>query len=80
MKERMAMMISAQYLATLNDIEYMQLLQDTGIINEEQYKSLTRKYRDIPNLKGEVYEQKTWKVISTMQKEATEKQKEEAQI
>lgn len=79
-EERIAMMISANYLATLNDIEFMKLLQDTQIINEEQYKSLTRKYKDIPDLKAEVYDQKNWKEISTMQKEATKRHKEDAQL
>lgn len=79
-EERIAMMIAANYLATLNDIEFMKLLQDTQIINEEQYKSLTRKYKDIPDLKAEVYDQKNWKEISTMQKEATKRHKEDAQL
>lgn len=79
-EERIAMMLSANYLATLNDPEFMKLLQDTEIINDEQYKSLTRKYKDIPDLKAEVYDQKNWKEISTMQKEATRRHKEDAQL
>lgn len=74
-KEQMAMMISAQYISTLNDVEFMQLIQDTQIIDEEKYKSLTRKYKDIPNLLDEVYIQKNWKVISTMQKRSTGQEK-----
>lgn len=77
MEQRVAMMIGARYLATLNDIEFIELLQDTALINEEQYKSLTRKYKDIPNLKSEVYMQNNWKEIATLQKNATEKQKQE---
>lgn len=79
-EERIAMMISANYLATLNDPEFMKLLQDTKMINDEQYKSLTRKYKDISDLKTEVYDQKNWKEISTMQKEATARHKEEVQL
>lgn len=77
MEQRVAMIIGARYLATLNDIEFIELLQDTALINEEQYKSLTRKYKDIPNLKSEVYMQSNWKEIATLQKNATEKQKQE---
>lgn len=77
MEQRVAMIIGARYLATLNDIEFIELLQDTELISEEQYKSLTRKYKDIPNLKSEVYMQSNWKEIATLQKNATEKQKQE---
>ena len=73
-------MISANYISSLNDMEFMKLIQDTEIINDEQYKSLTRKYKDIPDLKAEVYDQKNWKEISTMQKEATARHKEDAQL
>lgn len=79
-EERIAMMISANYISSLNDMEFMKLIQDTEIINDEQYKSLTRKYKDIPDLKAEVYDQKNWKEISTMQKEATERHKQDAQL
>ena len=75
--ERIAIMIGARYIATLNDIEFIQLLQDTDLINEEQYNSLTRKYKDIKDLKGEVYVQSTWKGITTMQKKAVEQEKSE---
>lgn len=79
-EERIAMMIAANYISSLNDMEFMKLIQDTQIINDEQYKSLTRKYKDIPHLKAEVYDQKNWKEISTMQKEATKRHKEDAQL
>lgn len=79
-EERIAMMISANYISSLNDMEFMKLLQDTEIINDEQYKSLTRKYKDIEDLDAEVYDQKNWKEISTMQKEATKRRKEDAQL
>ena len=73
-------MIGAKYLATLNDTEFIRLLQETQIINDEQYKSLTRKYKDIPNLDDEVSEHENWKEISTMQKQATIKNKQQAQL
>ena len=79
-EERMAIMMGAKYLSTLNDTEFMQLLQDTNIINEEQYKSLTRKYKDIPNLDDEASEHENFKEISTMQKQATIEQKQGVQL
>lgn len=75
MDERMALSMAAKYISTLNDHEFIQLLLDTDQIIEEQYQSLTRKYKDIEDLKGEVFEQKAWKEISKAQKDATEMQK-----
>ena len=51
-QEREALFIAAKYLATLSDKEFMQLLQKTNQITEEQAKSLTRKYRDISKLEA----------------------------
>lgn len=69
--ERIAMEFGAKYISTLNDIEFMQLLQNTQIINSEQFASLTRKYKDI-DLKSEVYVQPNWKKITNAQKESVE--------
>lgn len=66
MDERIALEMGAKYLATLNDIEFMELLKQTGIINDNQYKSLTRPYGDI-NLHDEVYIQENWKAITAEQ-------------
>ncbi len=71
MEERMALSVAAKYISTLNDHEFLQLLIDTEMINDDQEKSLTRKYKDIPDLKGEAYVAKRWKEISKAQKEAT---------
>lgn len=71
MDQRIALEMGAKYLATLNDIEFMQLLRDTGTVNAVQYASLTRKYKDI-DLKSEVYVQETWKRITKEQAEAVE--------
>lgn len=79
-EERIAIMIGAKYLATLNDTEFIRLLQETQIINDEQYKSLTRKYKDIPNLDDEVSEHENFKEISTMLKQATIKNKQQVQL
>ncbi len=78
--EQIAMMLSAQYISSLNDVEFINLLYSTNLITEEQVKSLTRKYKDIPNLKDEVYEQKNWKVIKNMQMEAAKKGEEEVHL
>lgn len=71
MDQRIALEMGAKYLATLNDIEFMQLLRDTGTVNAVQYASLTRKYKDI-DLKSEVYVQEAWKRITKEQEEAVE--------
>lgn len=71
MDERIALSIAAKYISTLNDHEFIQLLQDTEQITPEQYQSLTRKYKDIPNLKQEAYTGKNWKEIKEAQKQAT---------
>lgn len=71
MDQRIALEMGAKYLATLNDIEFMQLLRDTGTVNDVQYASLTRKYKDI-DLKSEVYVQEAWKRITKEQAEAVE--------
>lgn len=71
MDKRIALELGAKYLATLNDIEFMQLLRETGVVNDVQYASLTRKYKDI-DLKKEVYVQENWKSIAKEQAEAIE--------
>ncbi len=68
--ERIALLLSAQYISNLSDHEFIQLLQETEMITEEQYKSLTRKYKDIKNLHEEKYSSKMWKKISKEQKDA----------
>lgn len=68
MDRRIALEMGAKYLATLNDIEFMQLLRETQTINESQYQSLTRKYKDI-DLKKEAYIQENWKRIVKEQEE-----------
>ena len=67
-EERIATIIAARYVATLNDVEFMSLILDTNLITKEQYESLTRKYRDIKDLKGEAYIQSNWKDIANLQK------------
>lgn len=67
--ERVALLTAKDYIATLNDKEFIQLLEDTKLISTEQRVSLTRKYKDIPNLLDEVYETNKWKEISSRQKQ-----------
>lgn len=71
MDKRIALEMGAKYLSTLDDIEFMQLLRETGTVNQTQYESLTRKYKDI-DLKKEVYVQENWKAITKEQEEAIE--------
>ncbi len=69
MNERIALSIAVKYISTLNDHEFIQLLIDENLIDDEQYQSLTRKYKDI-NLKEEVYVAEKWKEIKEGQKSA----------
>lgn len=70
MSERMALSMAAKYISTLNDHEFIQLLQDTELIDDEKYQSLTRKYKDV-DLKKEVYVANKWKEIKEGQKSMT---------
>lgn len=71
MNRRIALEMGAKYLASLNDIEFMELLKQTQMIDESQYASLTRKYKNI-NLQDEVYIQENWKSIAKEQAKAVE--------
>ncbi len=73
MTRRIALELGAKYLATLNDFEFMDLLKETKTINEEQYRSLTRKYKDI-DLPKEAYIQSNWKEIQKEQEEEMEQE------
>ena len=44
---KIALEIGARYISQLNDIELFKLIKNTGLINEEQAKSLTRTYKEI---------------------------------
>ncbi len=72
MEEREALLIAAQYIANLSDHEFINLLKDTQEISEEQYQSLTRKYKDIPNLHETAYSSKIWRQIQKIQKDMIE--------
>ena len=76
MKTRLADVMAGKYIASLNDSEFMKLLQDEQLVSPEQVQSLTRKYRDIENLQDEVYIQSNWKSIAKAQEKSTEIQGE----
>lgn len=61
---------AARYLANLSDTEFMNLLKATGKVNDEQYISLTRKYKEI-DLKKEYMTHGQWDKISAEQRMAT---------
>lgn len=71
-EESLALEFSAKYLASLSDTEFMTLLRKTGKVNDEQYKSLTRKYKDI-DLQKEYMTHGQWDKISAEQSLATGK-------
>ena len=76
MRTRIADVMAGKYIASLNDSEFLQLLQDEKLISPEQVQSLTRKYRDIEHLLDEAYIQSNWKTIASIQEKTTEEEKE----
>ncbi len=66
MDKRIALEIAAQFIATLSDSEFMELLKEEKLINDSQYKSLTRKYKDI-DIKRESQIQSNWIPIEKAQ-------------
>lgn len=71
MKESLAFEFATKYLASLSDTEFMDLLRSTGKVNDEQYKSLTRKYHEI-DLPKEYMTHGQWDSISEAQSQAIE--------
>lgn len=61
---------ATKYLANLSDTEFMNLLRSTGKVNDEQFQSLTRKYKEI-DLKKEYMTHGQWDKISAEQSQAT---------
>ena len=51
LENRLAIFIGARYLATLNDIEFMDLIKSEHLITNEQFASLTRSYKEIKSFK-----------------------------
>ncbi|MCI9366168.1 MAG: HD domain-containing protein [Clostridia bacterium] len=69
MQEKIALEFAAKYMASLNDIEFFDLLRNTNQITESQAKSLTRTYREIgqEGLRREVQESPEWREIADEQ-------------
>lgn len=74
-EHKMALECSAEYISTLNDFEFLSLIEGKGLVTEEQRKSLHRTYREIgrEGLKKESYMQDAWKKIADEQAKSTEK-------
>ena len=70
-EQRIADVMAGKYIASLNDSEFMALIEKEGIISPKEKESLTRKYREIPDLKGQVYIQSAWKDVTKLQRRAT---------
>lgn len=69
MDKRIALEVAAQYVATLSDSEFMELLQEERMIDDKQYKSLTRKYKDI-DIRKESQMQSNWVSIEKSHEKA----------
>lgn len=78
-ERKMRLEFGAEYLSTLSDFEFLNLLISQGIITEEQRKSLTRTYREIgrDGLIKEQYRPKEWQEIAAQKKSTEEMQKKE---
>jgi len=77
-ERRMALEFGAEYLSTLGDYEFLNLLSAQKLITEEQKKSLTRTYREIgrQGLIEESTISKEWEAITKAQRDSTESIKE----
>lgn len=75
LKKRMALEFGLEYLSTLSDVEFMNLLVAKGLITEESKKLLTRTYKEIgrERLQKEQYLHKEWQRIAKAQEIDTAK-------
>lgn len=73
--QKMALEFGAEYLSTLSDIEFLNLLTSQELITANQRESLTRTYKSIgiEELIKEQSQSEEWKRISKMQAEATQR-------
>ena len=69
--ERVALEMSAQFLSSLNDEEWKQLLLESRIVNEEKMESLTRQYPTF-DFRSESQMHKDWDNISKLQAQGTQ--------
>ncbi len=72
---KMALEFGAEYLSTLSDMEFLNLLVSQKMITETQLKSLTRTYKSIgkQGLIDEHYVHDEWAKITEKQRQDTEK-------
>lgn len=70
LQERVALELGAQFLASLNDEEWKQLLIDAKIVDEAQLQSLTRKYSKI-NFREEAKPHIDWYYTAKAQQAAS---------
>lgn len=72
-ERKMALEFGAEYLSTLSDIEFLNLLSEQKIITDEKRTSLTRTYKSIgrEGLIKECARMDEWKKISKEQEEGT---------
>lgn len=73
MNKRIALELASQYIATLSDSEFMQVLREEEIITDEQYVSLTRKYKDI-DIRKEAKMQSNWTPIQEAHSDAAKEE------
>lgn len=69
--ERVALELGAQFLSTLNDEQWKELLLDSRIVDAEQMQSLTRQYSTF-NFRRESQKHKDWDNIAKLQAKSTQ--------
>lgn len=79
-ERKIALEFGAEYLASLSDFEFINLLKAQGELTEEKLKSLSRTYKEIgrEGLIREQYQPEQWKEITKAQAEAIAKMEEES--
>lgn len=72
-ERKLALEFGAEYISTMGDIEFINLLKAKDLITESQAQSLTRGYKQIgkEELQRESYVQEQWANIQKAQAEAT---------
>lgn len=72
-ERKLALEFGAEYISTMTDVEFINLLRAKELITEEQAQSLTRGYKQIgkEELQRESYVQEQWANIQKAQAEAT---------
>ena len=77
-ERKIALEFGAEYLSTLSDIEFINLLVAKGMLTQEQLQSLSRTYKSIgrEGLIKESYIQEQWKELQKIQEEAMNQMKQ----